>query len=115
VPDDDIEKTLQTTEGTPLHISVFLTEQGELSGVYLVGDSISSSVDVRGGVITAVTKLMAAYYIFNVDYPRQYAMLMGILQIHVMEEPYKREKTKGFKFFDNNLRKEIAKLNKDDF
>ena len=93
VPDEHIEEQLKSEEGTPLHIVTFQSDREELTGIYLVGDSVYIRVDVKGAIIAAVMKLMA-YYVFNIDYPRQYSMLMGLFQIHVMEEPYRREKTK---------------------
>ena len=88
VPDEHIEEKLKSEEGTPLHIVAFQSDREELTGIYLVGHSVYIRVDVKGAIIAAVMKLMASYYVFNIDYPRQYSLLMGLFQIHVMEEPY---------------------------
>ena len=110
VPDEHIEEKLKSEEGTPLHIVAFQSDREELTGIYLVGDSVYIRLDVKGVIIAAVMKLMASYYVFNIDYPRQYSMLMGLFQIHVMEEPYRREKTKKFNFFNQKLQNALRSL-----
>jgi hypothetical protein len=42
-----------------------------------------------------------AYYVFDANYPAQYAMLLAILQIFVMQEPYIKP---DFKFYVKKLR-----------
>ena len=110
VPDEHFEEKLKSEEGTPLHIVAFQSDREELTGIYLVGDSVYIRVDVKGAIIAAVMKLMASYYVFNIDYPRQYSMLMGLFQIHVMEEPYRREKTKKINFFNQKLQNALRSL-----
>ena len=110
VLDEHIEEKLKTEEGTPLHIVAFQSDREELTGIYLVGDSVYIRVDVKGAIIAAVMKLMASYYVFNIDYQRQYSMLMGLFQIHVMEEPYRREKTKKINFFNQKLQNALRSL-----
>ena len=85
-------------------------EGEEVTGQYLVGDTVHIAVKVSGSLLAAVMSLLACYYIFNVDYPRQYAMFMAILQVYVMEEPYKCDTTKRFKFFNTQLRREFDKI-----
>jgi hypothetical protein len=94
------------------HLSILLhsSDREDLTGIYLVGDSVYIWVDVKGAIIAAVMKLMASYYVFNVDYPRHYSMLMGLFQIHVMEEPYRREKTKKFNFFNQKKQNALRSL-----
>ena len=83
VPDEHIEEKLKSEEGTPLHIVAFQSDREELTGIYLLGDSVYIRVDVKGAIIAAVMKLMASYYVFNIDYPRQYSMLMGLFQSEI--------------------------------
>ena len=78
--------------------------------MFLVGDTVKSVVDTAGGVLAGILKLIAAYYIFDLDYPPKYLMVMEILQTFVVEEPYKKATSKKYKFFVNNLLDELHRL-----
>lgn len=93
---------MKTKPEEPLHILAF-THTNDLIGLFLVGDEVISTVDLKGGIMTAMLKLLAAYYIFDLEYPRQFSMVMAVLQTFVMEEKYSLETTKKFKFFSKKL------------
>ena len=51
-------------------------------------------------------KLIAAYHVFDLHYPRQCSMLMAVLQTFLMDEPFKRTTTQIYKFCIKKLRNE---------
>ena len=46
-----------------------------------------------------LTILMAAYYVFDLEYPRMYSQALGFLQTFLFEDPYRLETCKNYKFF----------------
>ena len=64
-------------------------------------------------MITAVYELVAAYYVFNVDYPKIYAMPMAAIQEICLEQPYRFDKSKQYKFFSKNVKAKIKELEKE--
>ena len=83
---------------------VFL-QGGTITGIFLVADGVSSRVDKTGGIISGVLKLLGLYYVFDLQYPRMYAMMLGLLQTTVIEEPYRGTTSKGYKVMLKELRK----------
>lgn len=105
IDDADIEAALETLPRTPLHIVLFCDEKEEqLEGIYMVGDGIKFTIKVNGGVTAALLKLLCAYYIFDVEYPRQYSMFLSIMQVLVMEEPYKKPMSQKCRLFIKKIR-----------
>lgn len=94
---------MSTPPEDPLHLVVFL-HHNKLSGLYVVGDGITITSPIRT-VEAGIFLLLAAYYVFNVDYPRQYAMVLAVLQTLVLEEPYTKTTSKKFAFLIKRLRK----------
>ena len=78
---------------------------------HLLWETLISAIDVVGGNSSAVCKLIVTYYIFDLDYPRQYAMVMAFLQNIVMGEPYLKESTKKIKFFVKKFMPLLKMLN----
>ena len=102
VPDKDVPGLLETNSGVPLHLVLFLRNE-RFSGIFVVGDSIviKAPIDnVECGVFT----LLSAYYVFNVDYPYEYAMALAIIQSLVLE-PYTHKSSKRYAFLLKKLRK----------
>jgi hypothetical protein len=95
---------LNTADGSPLHLVVFLTSSGELQGQYIVGDGCAIKVDAQHSTMFGLLALLMCYYVFDINYPQQYAMVLAVLQTFVMEEPYCKETCQRFKFFLKKLR-----------
>ena len=76
----------------------------------IVGDNQTIYLDKKLGVMGAIVVLVGAYYIFDVNYPRQYAMVMAVLQSVVMQQPYGQPCSKRYHFFMKRLLKEIDSL-----
>ena len=76
-------------------------------GIFLVADGISSRRDKTEGIISSVLKLLGLYYVFHLQYPRMYAMMLGLLQMTVIEEPYRGTTSKGHKVMLKELCKTI--------
>ena len=52
----------------------------------------------------ALLVLLSQYYIFDLDYSKPYSMPMALLQVFVIDEPYKRETSIGYKVLVKKLR-----------
>jgi len=74
------------------------TDGNRIHGTFVVGDGITTQLNGKNQSVSgALVALMSLYYIFDLAYPRPYAMFMGLLQHFVAEEPYKGETSRGFK------------------
>lgn len=104
VPDEDIEKCLSTKKMDGPRIVAF-DQDGETVGLYVVGDGVYSEVK-KGGLLAALTVVMALYYIFDLEYPRISANILGLIQHFVFKEPYRAKTSVAYKKFI----KEIEKL-----
>ena len=63
--------------------------------------------------MAGILKLLAVYYIFDIDYPKPYSMVLGILQTHVLEELFpNKTTTNGFKHLSRQLHIQMAELEK---
>ncbi|KAM9467685.1 uncharacterized protein Hap1MRO34_014364 [Clarias gariepinus] len=109
VADADISKELQTKKCQAPYIVAFVSGS-TLTGLFIVADTVYIELDINDGLSGSLVKLIACYYIFDLDYPRTYAMLLAILQEHVMGEPYHHKKSKGFIIFSKILRDKIKEL-----
>lgn len=93
---------LKTPERDPLHLVCFL-RSGKLTGLYVVGDTVSLRVP-RKSVESGVFTVLAAYYVFDVEFPKQYAMFFAILQSFVLNQPYTKQTSKKYAFLLKKLR-----------
>ena len=106
----DVDKELQTEDGTALHLVVFVSSTGQLQGQYLAGDGCVSKVGGSTDLTAAVLVLILAYYVFDSIFPAEYAMLLATLQTFVMEEPYRQQSSQSFKFLVKKLRDIIGRM-----
>ncbi|CAC5375782.1 unnamed protein product [Mytilus coruscus] len=112
IEDDDVKNKLKSKEMTPPHLVIFKSESKKLA-IYIVGDSIH--ISSQGSTVTSViTQLLAIYYVFDIDYPKCYAMVLGLLQIFVMNEAFTYETSKKFKFYAKKFRTVFDSFAKDD-
>ena len=95
VPDGNVAELLKTAERDPLRLVAFL-QNCHLCDIYVVGVTIG--VPIRS-VESAVLTLFASYYVFNVDYLRQYAMFFAILQSQVLQQQYLKPTSKSMLFW----------------
>lgn len=106
---DDVPARLKTSEGDPPAVVLFQDEDGaQYSGAYIVGDDVSILL-YNNCIMVHMLQLLGVYYIFDLDYPKQYAMFLGVLQQFVMNDQFTRESSKRFKFFCKKLRPEFEK------
>lgn len=98
-----ISKALETEEGDPLHIVAFMSND-QLEGLFIVGDGTTSTVKVEAGLIAGVFHLLVAYYVYDVEYPRCFAMVLGMLQTFVMGEPYDKPTSTRYQFLSKRIR-----------
>lgn len=102
IDDSEIKTKLASKPQEPPHLVMFKKED-QLKGIYIIGDTVS--IRCQGtSVLSAVTQLLAAYYVFDIDYPKCYAMLLGFMQTFVLKEPFTYETSKKFKFFVKKFR-----------
>ena len=101
VPDQDMPGLLETNSGVPLHLVLFLRNE-RFSRIFVVGDSIVIEAPINN-VECGVFTLLSAYYIFNVDYPYEYPMVLASSQSLVLEEPYTHNCSKRYAFLLRKL------------
>jgi len=112
VPDGDISKVLATKDLESPHIVAF-TNGNQLTGVFVVGDSVYTEVQHQTGIMGAAASIICLYYILDLSYPRPYSMILAFFQELVMEEPYKHLTSKGFKTFQKQVHAALKKLPSD--
>lgn len=110
VADVDIDKALISKECGVSHILAFLPAR-VLSGIYIIiGDTVITKVDVKCGIMDALLKLIATYYILDLNYPNAYSIMITIFQTFVMEKPYKQSTKKDFKVMSIESRSNVLQL-----
>ena len=109
VPDSDVSKLLTTAPLQGPHIFAFVND-AEIQALFVVGDTVHCEVNKKVGILGALMTLVSIYYIFDLDYPRPYSMLLAVVQMHVMEEPYKKDSSEGFKSFSKSLASALKSL-----
>jgi len=81
---------------------VTFVDGAEIQELFMVGDTFNSQVNKKVDILGALMMLVPIYYIFDLEYPRPYSMLLAMVQTRVMEEPYK-DTSKGFNSFSKSL------------
>ena len=70
----------------------------------LFGDGCIINIKAHCSTAYGSLAVLVAYYVFDANYPAQYAMLLAILQIFVMQEPNTRQTCQKFELFVKKLR-----------
>ena len=83
-----------------------------MTGCYISGNSFVIKCS-KLSIISAVYELIAAYYVFNIEYPKIYAMPMAAIQEVCLEQRYRFDKSKQYKFFSKNVKVKIKELKKE--
>lgn len=115
VPDEDIEKSLRSKYLEPSRLVVFKAE-GKIKGQYynyMVNDKTYMYIECRTTSGNgSILELMPVYYVFDMEYPRMYSKLLGILQTHLLcLQPYAGQKSMQYKKFSTALEKELYTVN----
>lgn len=106
LPDEDIQKSLKTKTLQPPKLVVFKSE-GKIKGQYIVSDNTYIECCATSAN-ASILELMAAYYVFDMEYPRMYSQLLGILQTYLLRlQPYTGVRSVRFKKFSTALEKEL--------
>ncbi len=94
--DEEVEKSQETLSGEVPRIIAFFNTEGDLESTVICGDN--RSILVNGDLYKAVLTLLASYYVFDIDYPRCFAMALGFFQQSVLQQPFTevKNKSKGF-------------------
>ena len=106
IPDTDIEKYLSTPSLEAPKLTIFRSGSS-VTGMYVVADTKFCQIEVRSGITSALMTLLAMYYLFDLDYPRKYAMFLGAVQVLVMEEPFKKATSQSYKLFMKEARSKL--------
>ena len=94
VEEEDAAKFLKSTEEEHPRIVVF-SKGGQNEIVSIVGDSVVVNVKITGMEYVLVV-LLAAYYVFDLAYPRKYSQFLGILQHIAIGDKFLDPKSTGF-------------------
>lgn len=107
VPDDEVAKTLATKKLTPPKIFI-IKSNGQVKGQYIVADGVYIDCCSMSGN-AAILMLLAVYYVFDLEYPRMYSQLLGLLQTHLLDlTPYTGQKSSKYRKLSTDLQKAIA-------
>ena len=103
VADGDVTAHLATAPLDSPSVVAF-TDGGRIHATFVVGDGVDCElVGQNQNICGSLVVLLCLYYLFDLAYPRPYAMLMALLLHFVAEEPYKSETSRGFKTFVKHL------------
>ena len=95
VQDEDIEKYLQSKEEETPKILLFLDTDG-VEIIHIVGDGIVVETE-RKDVEYSLVALAAAYYVFDLTFPRELEQFLELIKHYILEdEDKKKKKTSGF-------------------
>ena len=65
-------------------------------GNFVLFDKCTTDVGAKS-TVNALLVLMAIYYVFNLEYPKIYFQVLGIVQTYVMKDtPYNGRKSAGY-------------------
>ncbi|KAL5018981.1 hypothetical protein ScPMuIL_004703 [Solemya velum] len=107
VPDDEVEKELRCGKLAPPRLVIFKSE-GCIKGQYVVADGTYINVNSCSEK-AVVLLLVAVYYILDLEYPRVYSQLLGILQTHLVDiQPYTGIKSVRYRKFSTDLTKQMS-------
>ena len=98
---------MRTGEKDPPRLLVIKSDD-KITAIFIVGDGVH--ISCRGNKVTdAVITLLGVYYVFDLDYPKIYSQILGILQTHVVGGvPFEGKKSAKYRTFNNSLLKQIA-------
>ena len=95
VQDEDIEKYLRSKEEETLKIVLFLDTDG-VEIIYIVGDGIVVETE-RKNVEYSLVALAAAYYVFDLAFPRELEQFLEFIKQYILDDEDKqKKKTSGF-------------------
>ena len=86
VPEENIDKVCATKEATAPRLILFYGN-GKLMEAAIVGDGQRIFCKTNS-VLVAVLYVVIIYYITDLNFPRQYSQLLGILQQYVICETF---------------------------
>ena len=98
VQDEDIEKFLWTKEEETPKIVIFLDTDG-VEIIHIVGDGIVVETE-RKDVEYSLVALAAAYYVFDLAFPRELEQFFEFIKHYILEDEDKKKK-KNFRFHRN--------------
>ena len=95
VQDEDIEKYLRSKEEETPKIVIFLDTDG-VEMIHIVGDGIVVETE-RKDVEYSLVALAAAYYVFDLAFPRELEQFLEFIKHYIFEDEDKKKKnTSGF-------------------
>ena len=108
IPDQEIAEHLKTEDKEPPHLIIF-KHDGEVTASFVVGDGVS--IMTEKSVSAATLVLIATYYLFNMEYPKIYSQLLGILQTQVVRSvPYEGKKSSKYSTFNTLLKRKMVAM-----
>lgn len=102
------QKQLQSMEGEAPRLVVFLDTDNNIICQYVVGDDAQIFVQTVSA-FDALIVLLAAYYVFDLEYPTVYCQMLGFLQHWVLENTYTGSKTSNYITFSDELSRSTDK------
>ncbi|XP_063959686.1 uncharacterized protein LOC135155065 [Lytechinus pictus] len=107
VPDEDVEAHMTSGKKEPPRLVIFVTGEEDVTGCFIVSDEVTIDCKVTN-LTKAFMQLIAAYYVFNLEYPKMYSQLLGLVQSYVLKEPYNGQKSSKYRNFEVLLRQQLG-------
>ena len=110
VPDDETEAALKTAHMEPPRMLV-LKRGGAITGTFIIGDGVSITfhTSTDKSVTSALITLIGVYYVFDLEYPKMYSQLLGMLQTHLLRGlPFEGKKSAKYRSFSTVMCKKLS-------
>ena len=95
VQESELTKVLSSKKLAPPSLVLLLTEEGEVSKQFLIGEETRIAMDTNN-VMEGLFLLLCWYYITDLEYPRCYSQLLGFCQQTVFKQPFQFQKSSSF-------------------
>ena len=86
----------------PPNVVFFINEADEIQGGFVIVDTkyIACEPSIKNTIIT----LLAAYYMFDLEYPQIYGQLLGFLQEKLLTLPFTFPKCSNYIMYSSKLK-----------
>jgi len=90
---------MKTKAGAEPKLVTLVDSEDEPVSIFIVADGIQLCEVPSANVASALLALLATYFMLNLDFPDQYAQLLGLLQHHCLAVHFPESKRKsGFMY-----------------
>jgi len=94
---EKLQQKMKTKSGAEPKLVLLLDADDDPVSIFVVGDAMTLCEVPNADIGSALLALLASYFMLNLDYPDQYAQLVGLIQHHCLLVHFPENKRKtGF-------------------